>query len=134
MSTDELIKNLNDIILNFSDCLEKENVPKELLYIPANFLFQKIKLFSLGTKHHGFSEEQEWRVIYMKDRDHTQAFENMYDYTISSRGIEPKLKFKVSYIEGATSKDLSFSQIIHKIILGPNTSLPLSRQLVSRAK
>jgi hypothetical protein len=30
-------------------------------------LFERFKLFALCTKHYGFSEEKEWRAVYMPD-------------------------------------------------------------------
>jgi hypothetical protein len=56
-------------------------------------LFQRVKLFSLFSKHIGFSEEAEWRVVYLRDRDATGPMVPMFDYRVGSRGIEPSMGF-----------------------------------------
>src|ERR1700704_1456843 len=50
--------------------------------------------FALTTKHRGFSEEREWRAIYVPERDPLGYLRGHLDYAVGSRGVEPKLKFK----------------------------------------
>jgi len=54
-----------------------------------------MKVFALLSKHQGFKEEREWRIIYFQNRDTLHLLEKS-DFLLSwRRGIEPKLKFKV---------------------------------------
>lgn len=115
-----LKKKLSD----FAIILQKIKVPDEKLYLPAYFLFQRIKLCALFTKHTGFCEEKEWRVVYLIDRDTNNQLTQMCNYSIGSRGIEPKLQFKVAPIGGITPDNLSLSKIIERVILGPSISSP----------
>jgi hypothetical protein len=112
--------------------VQKSAIPDEKLYIAAFSFFERLKLFALFTKHPGFREEREWRLVYLPERDGSRAFADMIDYSIGPRGIEPKLKLKIRPISGLTQDDLSLSKLIHKIILGPSHSSPLA--LISLAK
>jgi hypothetical protein len=93
-------------------------------------LFQRFKLFSLFSKHIGFAEEVEWRVVYLRDRDAAGVLTPMFDYRVGSRGIEPILKFKIEAKEGVTAPDFSLEKLIDRIILGPTVSSPLSHAAV----
>ena len=112
--------------------IQKSAIPDEKLYLAAFSFFERLKLFALFTKHPGFREEREWRLVYLPERDGSRAFADMIDYSIGPRGIEPKLKLKIRPISGLTQDDLSLSKLIHKIILGPSHSSPLA--LISLAK
>jgi hypothetical protein len=89
-------------------------------------LFQRFKLFSLFSKHIGFAEEAEWRVVYLRDRDAAGILTPMFDYRVGSRGIEPILKFKIEAKEGVTASDFSLEKLVDRIILGPTVSSPLA--------
>lgn len=123
---------LNTLVSKLAAILSASNVPDEKLFIPAYQLFERIKLFALFTKHQGFKEEQEWRVVYLPDRDPNKRLEPMFHYAISPRGIEPKLKLRVAPIEGVIGSDLSLAKLIDRIILGPTNSSPLVRSAVLR--
>jgi hypothetical protein len=116
----------------FADILTRNHIPDDKIYVAAAALFERIKLFSLFTKHHGFVEENEWRVVYLADRDTGNKLRPMMHYLNGPRGVEPKLRFKVSHIEGMTASDLSLNKIIAAILLGPSTSSPLSVRSVAR--
>lgn len=119
-------------LTEFAALLVKHNVPKDQLYIAAYQLFERIKMFALFTKHRGFSEEREWRVVYLRERDRQNKLRDMLHYTVGPRGIEPKLKFKVQPVEGYTSADLSLETIVSQIILGPTLSNRLALESVRR--
>ena len=72
-----------------------------------------------------------WRG-YMPDRDQGKRLAEMFHYAISSRGVQPKLRYKVLPIEGVTAPDLSLEKIIDRIILGPTISTPLATASVRR--
>lgn len=115
-----------------SKALSAHDVPDDKIYLAANAAFERLKLFALFTKHTGFKEEAEWRVVYLSERDQHQALKGMLHYLNGPRGVEPKLRFKVGPIDRVTGTDLSLGQIISAILLGPSVSSPLAIQSVSR--
>lgn len=123
---------INKLISTFADILIGVNLSDEQLYLAAHSLFERIKLFALFTKHRGFKEEDEWRIVYMPDRDAGNKLHQMFGYAIDSRGIEQKLKFKILPVEGITVEDLSLTKIVDRIILGPSVSSPLVSAAVLR--
>lgn len=131
-STEIRLQWLNCKLDQFAALLSSLNLPDEQLSIAAFAMFDRIKLFALFTKHHGFSEEKEWRIVYLKEKDLNKKLEPMCHYAIGNRGLEPKLKLKVEPTDGITTDDFSFSKIIHQIILGPTVSHPLVRGTVLR--
>jgi len=123
---------LKNVVVKFAAVLSRSNIPDERLGLAAFSLFERIKLFALFSKHHGFKEEREWRVVYMPNRDVGQKLAPMFNYAIGDRGIEPKLRFKVLPMDGVTASDLSLTKIIERIILGPTISSPLAIRTVHR--
>lgn len=131
-TTDQRHKWIEEKILQFSNLLAESNIPDGKLYLPAHYFFERLKLFSLFTKHKGFSEEREWRVVYMIERDINNKIGKMFHYEIGENGIEPKLKLKISPIDGIIGEDVSLENLISKIILGPTLSTPLAITAVQR--
>ncbi len=123
---------LRECLKKFTVILNASNIPDDKLYIAAYLLFERIKLFALFSKHHGFKEENEWRVVYMPDRDTEQKLKPMFHYAIGPRGVEPKLKFKIQPISGMTVSDLSLAKITDRIILGPSISSPVALATMQR--
>lgn len=108
------------------------DIPTDKLFLAAHALLQRIKFFSLFTKHDGFREEQEWRVVYMPERDTGGRLKEMFNYAVGPRGIEPKLRFKVGPIDGVTAADFSMTSLVDRIILGPSLSTQLAVTAVRR--
>lgn len=79
----------------------------ENLYAVAHAWIERLKLFSLFTKHDGFSEEREWRIVYMSERDRGGLLSQMLGYLITARGVEPKLKLKLTSIPGVMDTSVS---------------------------
>jgi len=131
-SSGERIEWLNSLIARFLDILKSTHVPDDKLHLAAFVLFERIKLFALFSKHSGFSEEREWRIVYAPDRDSEQKLASMFHYSIRPRGAEPKLRLKIEPIHGLTTMDLSLEKIVEWIILGPNASSPMARRVVLR--
>jgi len=92
----------------------------------AYHVFQRFLLFSLFSKHIGFSEEEEWRVVYLKDRDRDSLFTSMFGYAHGKLGLEPKLKLKLNSSTPYFPPDFRFTDVVHSIIIGPRASSPLS--------
>lgn len=53
----------------FADHIQRFGLADTDISDAAYYLFERFLLFSLFSKHIGFSEEQEWRVVYIKGRD-----------------------------------------------------------------
>src|SRR5260221_863425 len=124
---DARINWLQQRITQFADIVANSDIPDDKLYLCSYYFFERLKLFSIFTKHVGFTEEKEWRMVYMPDRDVSKLFGSMFSYWVGPRGIEPKLKLKIEAIPGLPETHVSLSQIVERIILGPSLSSPLAR-------
>ena len=83
------------------------------------------------TKHKGFEEEKEWRFVYLSSRDSAMRYHPMFDYNISNKGVEPKLKLRLDQIPRASSS-LTIESLIDRVILGPTASSEMSMRSVAR--
>lgn len=104
----------------------------ENLYAIAHAWIERLKLFSLFTKHDGFSEEREWRIVYMSERDRGGLLSEMLGYLITARGVEPKLKLKLASIPGVMDASASIESLTDRIILGPSISTVLAANSVRK--
>lgn len=55
-------------------------------------MFSLMEIYSLISKHPGFSEENEWRIIYLPERDTRNILKDSFHYVIGNHGVELKLK------------------------------------------
>ncbi len=131
-SLDERYAWFDKIASTFAKVLTDNHIPDDKIYLASQSILERIKLFALFSKHHGFREEKEWRVVYMSERDTDGKLKSMQHYLNGPRGVEPKLRYKVAAIEGVTSPDFSFDKILAAILLGPSTSSPLAVRSVER--
>lgn len=131
-TTEDRLAWLKKTVSRFAEILERSDVPDGKLHLTAHSLFERIKLFALFSKHHGFKEEREWRVVYMPDRDPDKKLVPMFNYSIGDRGVQPKLRLKILPVEGVTAADLSLTKITDRVILGPSVSSPLAVRAVQR--
>lgn len=131
-STEERNKWFDWLVSTAARTIRQLEIADEHLYLISSALFERIKVAALFSKHHGFREENEWRVVYLSERDNGDRLKQYQTYLISSRGVEPKLKFKLGPTEGWTSGDLSLDNLLIKILLGPSVSSPLSLQSIRR--
>lgn len=99
---------------------------KDDFYNAAWAWLHRLKTFSLFTKHHGFHEEREWRIVYMNDRDNDQIFKKYFGHLATNRGIEPKLKLPIQPIPELKAEDISLETLVDRIILGPSISSVLA--------
>jgi hypothetical protein len=106
-----------------ADILKNNAIPDDKLYLCAFYIFERLKQLAIFTKHHGFREENEWRVVYMSGRANSELLNHMIGYWNGPRGAEPKLKFKLETIAGMPeTDDLSLERLVDRIILGPVSS------------
>jgi Protein of unknown function (DUF2971) len=116
----------------FAKDLAEFPIPDDKIYLAAHALLERLKQFALFTKHHGFAEEREWRVVYMSERDTDKKLISMRNYVIGPRGVEPKLRLKIGPVDGVTGSGISLNEVIHAILLGPSLSSHLAYRSVAR--
>jgi hypothetical protein len=123
---------LKEKIDEWCKLLEQAVIPDDKLYLAAYCLFNLIKFFALKSKHDGFMEEQEWRIIYMPDRDPNGVWKERckFDYVMTTRGAEPKLKLKIEPFDA--NQTWTFENILDRIILGPCLSSRLAQRGIER--
>jgi hypothetical protein len=116
-------------LAEFAQALARIQVPLHRMPAAAAALFERIKLFALFTKHRGFHEEREWRVVYLREHDTAQRLTQQLHYDISGRGIEPKLRFSTGTLDGNAPP---LEDLVERIILGPVLATPLALRSVQR--
>lgn len=130
-SHDERRKWINKLAEQFTGILRNEKVAGKHEYIQAVYwLFQRLKMFALFTKHPGFAEEKEWRLVYLPDRDETKSLNDLRHFITNGRGVEPKLRVPLG--KETTVVGLCLDDIIDSIILGPSHSTLLAERSVKR--
>jgi Protein of unknown function (DUF2971) len=116
------------------------DLPDDRLYIAAREAFLFTKMIALTTKHRGFEEEQEVRVIYTPDLDPRGYLKPCLDYFVTAQGVEPKLKYRfgASYLptDGIDPPSPLESgplvNLIEFFLLGPTASSALARKSFCR--
>jgi Protein of unknown function (DUF2971) len=135
---EERMRQLEEHLIEWARITRDANLPNDRLYLAAYAAFIFVKSFSLVTKHHGFAEEREWRVIYVPERDPRRYMQPRLDYFVGPRGVEPKLKFKFGATDvpqDGSAEELTSSKldnILQFILLGPTVSSPLARSAFIR--
>lgn len=125
----ELIKNKIDQVAGF---FREKTIPSTAIETLARALFQRICLFAIFSKHIGFIEEREWRLVYFKDRDSKNSFTPFFGYFNGPEGIKSKLKLPMKPTKDVINDDFDLSNIIHSIIVGPTSSSPLTKHAIER--
>jgi Protein of unknown function (DUF2971) len=120
-TTAERLDWIRERITQFARILNDANLPDEYLKAAAWAYFERMKLFALFSKHRGFEEEIEWRIAYVRSRDHKKIFDSMFGYHFGPRGIEPKLKLNIGTVANAFGVPFTLLNSIDRIILGPST-------------
>ena len=123
-STSDRLKWMKSKIVAIAELIKKSEITVELLHSIATQWLESLKIYSLFTKHSGFEEENEWRIVYMSDRDPRKKLESMLSYTVTNTGIEPKMKLKVNPVDGVIGNQ-SIANLTDQIIIGPSISSTL---------
>jgi hypothetical protein len=126
------LQKLNGILERWGQLTLSLDLQNDQLHLASWIAFSLIKSNALVTKHSGFSEENEWRVIYVPERDLERRMKPYLQYHVGDRGVEPKLKYKIGHLPGVSADDLALEKIVDRIILGPSHSSPLARKSVER--
>ncbi len=108
------------------------SVETEQLPAVAAALAERIKLIALFSKHSGFREELEWRLVYMPQLDSAKVFRPLMGYSVGPRGVEPKLKLPLKGVLPGQEVEIVLSNIIDRLLLGPSVSDSLARRSVCR--
>jgi hypothetical protein len=127
-SDEDRTQQLQALLNQWAEICARIDLPDGSLHVAASCAFMAVKAFALTTKHRGFSEEAEWRIVYYPERDTTGALKQFFGYCIGSQGIEPKLKYPIGFIQNVSAPDLVLDRLLHKIILGPSLSSPLAKR------
>lgn len=98
----------------------------------AFHLFHVLKFGALMSKHRGFSEECEWRIVYLPERDAGHILTDGYNYVVGKSGIEPKLRFPIKPLPFEDPAAWTFESIVDRIILGPSLSSYLATSAVKK--
>lgn len=122
---------IDDKLHQFAAALSRLAPPVEQMAAAAAALFERIKLFALFTKHRGFHEEREWRVVYLREQDRQAALTQQLHYAIGPRGIEPRLRFTTEALAGPDGSP-ALREMVRRIILGPVLATPLALRSVVR--
>jgi hypothetical protein len=138
-SNQERVDVLRTQLANWATITRAANLPNDQLYLAAYAAFGFVKSLALTTKHTGFSEENEWRIVYVPERDPLGYLKGSLDYFVGPRGVEPKLKYRFGHtynpeppktgeplISGASTDILEF------VLLGPSASSPLAKAAFTR--
>lgn len=76
------------------------------------WLFDCLLFNAITTKHDGFKEEREWRLVYLRHRDRDNLLSRYFHYTVGTMGAELKLKLPIAPLPGDTEACWSFSSIL----------------------
>lgn len=91
-----------------------------------NHLFNALKFAILCTKHRGFSEEREWRIIYQPSLIRSNRIEQSVKSIRGMPQIVHSIPFKNYPDEGFTGAELS--ELVYLVIIGP-TEFPQQLRL-----
>lgn len=116
---------LKQSIKKLADVISKHAKTEDDYHHAAVVWFERLKSFALFTKHSGFHEEKEWRVVYMSERDKEKKFARYINHLATNRGIEPKLKLPLKGAAELLVSNLTLENLIERIILGPSISSAL---------
>lgn len=122
----------------FSEICRTQRVTAAEIPVAVNALFARLRTAALFTKHTGFSEEKEWRMAYLPERDTSGYFRKYLSYHNGPRGVEPKLKVKIAPVPELGNDPISLEALVRSIILGPTSSSPLAvastRRMIEQLK
>ncbi|WP_320188294.1 DUF2971 domain-containing protein [Agrobacterium rosae] len=83
----------------------------------GGYLFQLLRALSICSKHRGFREEREWRIMHTKGLDDQGALK----YGIESMGGVPQGVFKLSFEDrlDLNMTGISIPQLLQRVFIGP---------------
>lgn len=106
----------------FSNLVQRLNQEEELIKAQSresivSWVFQVFRWLVLSTKHPGFSEEKEWRVVYSPGM---QKSEYVLEEIESIAGVpQPVCKIKLKDIPNENLTGIEIPALLNRIIIGP---------------
>jgi hypothetical protein len=83
----------------------------------TNIMFEKFLMYSFATKHRGFSEELEWRLVYCPKMDEGG---NVNIETETLNGVPQRIcKFKLKNDPEKNIYGIEIADLVDRIIIGP---------------
>jgi hypothetical protein len=76
----ERIQWMKAIFSDYAAVLKEHVIPADRLYHVAHHMFTLMKLYALVSKHHGFTDEHEWRIICLPERDTSKLLTGQFSY------------------------------------------------------
>lgn len=131
-SNEQRISWIERQIETVSSVIESNNVSDDDIFSIAYKVFERIKLYALCTKHKGFIEEREWRVIYSNELDRNNIYGTMKSYRNGPNGIAPVLKLNLEKAAEIAGDKTNFRDYIHGVIIGPSKSSNLAKKAFER--
>jgi hypothetical protein len=129
---EERTATLEELLRGWASIVEQTEISDQQIPIAAHNALSLFKFYGLTSKHVGFLEEQEWRIIYLADLDANKTLEPRFSYALGAQGVEPKLKFKFERHSAGSYPEHNLGDLLHKIVLGPSVSSPLAKMAFIR--
>jgi Protein of unknown function (DUF2971) len=120
---------------SFNKCLSLLHtcdIHSQHIWATAWYMFRLTLYHSLSSKHPGFDEEHEWRIVYFGDLDSHNLLRDRRSYLIRGNTIEPKLKFPIEPLKLEPAQGWSFDNVLDRIVLGPTHTSSLALFSVER--
>jgi hypothetical protein len=122
-SPDELKIRIDELLGRCADIIANNVIPDDKLVVCSFFIFQRLKTLAMFTKHRGYREENEWRIVYMRDMGESEMLNHMIGSSIVNGQAVPKLKLKIAAFAGLPeTANLGLSELVERILLGPASS------------
>ncbi len=131
-TVEERLSWINKKIDELSEMIKNNKIPDDKLHFASYYFCSYLKMFALTSKHLGFQEEKEWRLIYMKDTDEAGVLADCLGYALGKHGVEPKLKLPIRPLPVAPLAIWTFESILERILLGPSLSSALAMGSIER--
>lgn len=128
-TTEARIAWIEGLIDKLVESMARAPVSKEDTADYAWNFYNRLRMFSLFTKHVGFSEEAEWRVVYDPKIRGKVSFARCLSYAVTSKGIEPKFKLPM---DGSIDPSFDLDNVVHRVLLGPTAGTELAKFAASR--
>jgi hypothetical protein len=123
---------LTNKVAALAEQIARHDKSDENLRAAVHLWIERLKLFALFSKHHGFAEEKEWRIFYARQRDQGSQLINHISYAITQRGVEPKLKLPFDTALTGPTQQRAGIEVLAEIILGPSQSSQLAQASIRR--
>ena len=117
---------LKSAFIECLDSLQDFELSDQNLFNAGFHIFQISLLYGLFSKHPGFREEQEWRIVYLPHLDKQKLMQSARTYVLRDNKVAPKLKFPIQPLDLEPRQNWTFESILERIVLGPTHASPLA--------